>query len=212
MKMDALAALFAAIFTVAACWGAGRWSSNASAQSLVARRNSRSPSFWSVARPPVRVRRDGAARGLQARLGGRFHGVDRRRSVAISFPRRNRIFCRDASRDACFGHHHCDAVYRSLSGQRLGAGNQSGWRQLSSRTGRRYLHARGFERIPTDMYASLAKAWKCCSLPAFAFGRHSAAALVHLAFLDRARDGDLCVRAAHRESVGRGRCRAAGLC
>jgi hypothetical protein len=47
---------------------------------------------------------------------------------------------------------------------------------------RRYLHAHGFERITTDMYASLSEGVEMLFVPAFAFGRYSAAALVHLAF------------------------------
>ena len=47
---------------------------------------------------------------------------------------------------------------------------------------RRYVHAHGFERITTNMYASLSQGVEMLFVPAFAFGRHSAAALVHLAF------------------------------
>jgi hypothetical protein len=47
----------------------------------------------------------------------------------------------------------------------------------------RYYRARGFEAITTNMYASLSHAVDLLFLFAFAFGRHSAAALVHCAFL-----------------------------
>jgi hypothetical protein len=46
----------------------------------------------------------------------------------------------------------------------------------------RYLRARGFERITTNMYAGLGQGVEMLFVPAFAFGRHSAAALVHFAF------------------------------
>jgi len=47
----------------------------------------------------------------------------------------------------------------------------------------RELRAHGFERITTDMYATLSAGIEMLFVPAFAIGRHSAAALVHLAFL-----------------------------
>jgi len=47
----------------------------------------------------------------------------------------------------------------------------------------RYLRAHGFERITTNMYASLSEGIELLFLFAFAFGRHSAAALTHFAFL-----------------------------
>jgi hypothetical protein len=47
----------------------------------------------------------------------------------------------------------------------------------------RYLHARGFYHITTNMYAYLSQGTEMLFLYAFAFGRHSAAALVHFAFL-----------------------------
>lgn len=47
----------------------------------------------------------------------------------------------------------------------------------------RYLRAHGFERITTHMYANLSQGIELLFLHAFAFGRHSAAALVHFAFL-----------------------------
>jgi len=47
----------------------------------------------------------------------------------------------------------------------------------------RELRAHGFERITTDMYATLSQGIEMLFVPAFAIGRHSAAALVHLAFL-----------------------------
>ena len=47
----------------------------------------------------------------------------------------------------------------------------------------RYLREHGFHRITTNMYASLSQGIEMLFLFAFAFGRHSAAALVHLAFL-----------------------------
>ena len=47
----------------------------------------------------------------------------------------------------------------------------------------RYVRERGFPRITNSMYASLAQGVEMLFLPAFAFGRHSAAAMVHFAFL-----------------------------
>jgi hypothetical protein len=47
----------------------------------------------------------------------------------------------------------------------------------------RYLRERGFPRITTNMYANLSQGVEMLFLFAFAFGRHSAAALVHFAFL-----------------------------
>ena len=46
----------------------------------------------------------------------------------------------------------------------------------------RYLREHGFHRITTDIYASLSQGFEMLFLFAFAFGRHSAAALVHFAF------------------------------
>ena len=47
----------------------------------------------------------------------------------------------------------------------------------------RYLREHGFHRITWNLYASLSQGMEMLFLFAFAFGRHSAAALVHLAFL-----------------------------
>ena len=47
----------------------------------------------------------------------------------------------------------------------------------------RYLAHHGFYRITTNMYANLSQGVEMLFLFAFAFGRHSAAALVHFAFL-----------------------------
>ena len=47
----------------------------------------------------------------------------------------------------------------------------------------RYLRAHGFERVGTNMYASLGEGVEMLYEPAFAIGKHSAAALVHFAFL-----------------------------
>jgi hypothetical protein len=47
----------------------------------------------------------------------------------------------------------------------------------------RYLRAHRFERILTNMYASLGQGVELVYAPAFALGRHPAAALVHLSFL-----------------------------
>lgn len=47
----------------------------------------------------------------------------------------------------------------------------------------RYLRAHGFPRITTNMYANLSQGAEMLFLFAFAFGRHSAAAMVHFAFL-----------------------------
>ncbi len=57
-----------------------------------------------------------------------------------------------------------------------GSGYHLGW--VSS-----YLAAHGFFRIATSIYASLSQGTELLYLFAFAFGRHSAAALVHFAFL-----------------------------
>ena len=47
----------------------------------------------------------------------------------------------------------------------------------------RYLRAHGFEHITNNMYAGLPQGVEMLYLFAFAFGRHSAASMVHLAFL-----------------------------
>lgn len=47
----------------------------------------------------------------------------------------------------------------------------------------RYMRERGFTRITTNMYANLSQGIEMLFLYAFAFGRHSAAALVHFSFL-----------------------------
>jgi len=47
----------------------------------------------------------------------------------------------------------------------------------------RYMREHGFRRITTNMYANLSQGVEMLYLFAFAFGRNSAAALVHLAFL-----------------------------
>lgn len=47
----------------------------------------------------------------------------------------------------------------------------------------RYARAHGFVRIPTNLYAQLSQGIELLFLMAFSFGRHSAAALVHYAFL-----------------------------
>lgn len=47
----------------------------------------------------------------------------------------------------------------------------------------RYLREHGFHRITDNMYASLSQGVEMLFLYAFAFGRHSAAAMVHFAFL-----------------------------
>ena len=47
----------------------------------------------------------------------------------------------------------------------------------------RYLREHGFHTITWNLYASLSQGMEMLFLFAFAFGRHSAAALVHLAFL-----------------------------
>ena len=47
----------------------------------------------------------------------------------------------------------------------------------------RYLRNHGFERITTNMYANLSQGIEMLYLFAFSIGRHSAAALVHFAFL-----------------------------
>ena len=46
----------------------------------------------------------------------------------------------------------------------------------------RYLRVHGFERITTNIYANLGAGIEMLFVPAFAIGRHSAGALVHLAF------------------------------
>lgn len=46
----------------------------------------------------------------------------------------------------------------------------------------RYVRAHGFERITTNMYAGLSAGVEMLFVPAFALGRNSAAALVHFAF------------------------------
>lgn len=69
----------------------------------------------------------------------------------------------------------------------------------------RYLRAHGFERIPTNMYANLSQGMEMLFLFAFAFGGHSAAATVHLAFLFTLATAMLC----YARRLGRPR---AGVC
>src|SRR5580658_4224431 len=47
----------------------------------------------------------------------------------------------------------------------------------------RYLRVHGFEKVITNMYASLSAGVEMLFVPAFVIGKHSAAALVHYAFL-----------------------------
>jgi hypothetical protein len=47
----------------------------------------------------------------------------------------------------------------------------------------RYLRVHGFERVTTNMYASLSAGVEMLFFPAFSIGKHSSAALVHYAFL-----------------------------
>lgn len=47
----------------------------------------------------------------------------------------------------------------------------------------RYLRAHGFERVTTSWYAALSAGIEMLYVPAFAIGRHSAAALVHFSFV-----------------------------
>ncbi len=47
----------------------------------------------------------------------------------------------------------------------------------------RYLRSHGFEAITTNIYANLSQGMEMLFLWAFAFGRHSSAAMVHLVFL-----------------------------
>jgi len=47
----------------------------------------------------------------------------------------------------------------------------------------RYLRAHAFERVTTNWYAALGEGIEMLYAPAFSIGRHSAAALVHFAFL-----------------------------
>ncbi len=47
----------------------------------------------------------------------------------------------------------------------------------------RYFRVHGFEKVITNMYASLSEGVEMLYFPAFAIGKHSAAALVHYAFL-----------------------------
>lgn len=46
-----------------------------------------------------------------------------------------------------------------------------------------YNRAHGFERVPTDIYFNISQGVELLFLMAYAFGKHSSAALVHLAFL-----------------------------
>ncbi|MEQ1885847.1 MAG: discoidin domain-containing protein [Bryobacteraceae bacterium] len=47
----------------------------------------------------------------------------------------------------------------------------------------RYLRSHGFVAVPTNVYASLSQGFEMLFAPAFAIGRHPAAALVHFGFL-----------------------------
>src|SRR5579864_1861706 len=56
----------------------------------------------------------------------------------------------------------------------------------------RYLRAHGFERITTNLYANLSQGIEMLFLFAFAFGRHSSAALTHFTFLLTLTSAMLC--------------------
>ena len=72
----------------------------------------------------------------------------------------------------------------------------------------RYLREHGFHRITWNIYASLSQGMEMLFLFAFAFGKHSAAALVHLAFLV-ALVWQMCIWAARHGMAWVGLCGAA---
>ena len=183
MKLDALAALFSAAFTVAACWAAGTLVIERTGAKLA--RSERFPLAFMVgaslvhlfvfvamtlhfAYKPVWVIAftaliAGAWRSrftLPTAEFPKLHPAMRALAAAISIP--------------------FTALYLA-----------NAWAPETSPDGAsyhleiiaRYLRAHGFERIPTNMYASLGQGVELVYAPAFALGRHSAAALVHLAFL-----------------------------
>jgi len=74
----------------------------------------------------------------------------------------------------------------------------------------RYLREHGLNRITTNMYANLSQGAEMLFLFAFAFGRHSAAALVHLAFTFALAAGMICYGRG-RHPGGRHRWSGSGL-
>ena len=76
----------------------------------------------------------------------------------------------------------------------------------------RYLRDHGFERLTTNMYGNLSQGMEMLFLFAFAFGRHSAAALTHFSFLLALTFSVLCLRPPFRLSSRRRLRRAALVC
>lgn len=184
MKLDALAALFSAVFTVAACWGAGTLLIDRIGAKL-----GRAEKFplafllgaslvhlfvfaamalhvaykpvWAIAFAAVIIA--GAWRSLFLGSSEYFRVMPRAMRVAVA------------------------AIATPFTALYLA----NAWAPETSPDGAsyhleiiaRYLRAHRFERILTNMYASLGQGVELVYAPAFALGGHSAAALVHLAFL-----------------------------
>ena len=184
MKMDALAALFSAIFTVAACWGAGTL-----VIERIGAKLGRAEKFplafilgaslvhlfvfaamaLHVAYKPIWIIAFTAliAAGVWR---SRFPGAT---EYFVALPRAMRALVFIVATPFT-------ALYLA-----------NAWAPETSPDGAsyhleiiaRYLRAHRFERILTNMYASLGQGVELVYAPAFALGKHSAAALVHLAFL-----------------------------
>ncbi len=92
---------------------------------------------------------------------------------------------------------------RSVSFEFARAGDESGWRGLSSGAGLPVFPAGGFHRFTTNIYEYLSKGLEMFYLFAFSFGGRSAAATVHCAYPAgvAAADSD----ATRGASAGRGR-------
>lgn len=184
MRLEALAALFAAAFTVAACWGAGTLAIARTGAKLS--RSEHYPLAFAVgaslvhlfvfaamalhfAYKPVwviafailiaggvwRWRRTTFS-GEPPRLSSAMRGLTA--VIAIPFTALYLVnaWAPETSPDGAS--YHLEIIAR-------------------------YLRAHRFERILTNMYANLGQGVELVYAPAFALGKHSAAALVHLAFL-----------------------------
>jgi hypothetical protein len=184
MTLEALAALFSAAFTVAACWGAGMLVVERTGAKLA--RAERFPLAFIVGASVVHLFVFVAMAlhfaykpvwviAFTALIAG---GAWRSRGIAsiTEFPKL---------------HPAMRALAAAISIPFTALYLANAWAPETSPDGAsyhleiiaRYLRAHRFERIATNMYASLGQGVELVYAPAFALGRHSAAALVHLAFL-----------------------------
>jgi Dolichyl-phosphate-mannose-protein mannosyltransferase len=178
----AWAALFGAVFVVAGCYSAGdlliAWSRAKLSPS------ERAPLAFVTGAAVVHLAMFAALalkiahRGVIAAILGGFlirAIVERRRGVSAALPKLDRAlwipFCIVFGAFTIYYLPNAWAPETSPDGAAYHLGLVA-----------RYLRAHGFERVTTDMYATLSQGVEVLYLAAFAFGKHSAAALLHLAF------------------------------